>query len=107
MALAPGESSELHRHLDDYVFAYLTPTVLESREPGHEPQTRIFEEGFVQFTVVGKNGRTHQVRNAGDLPHRQIIVELLGGSASEEHLPPETNGRVSDARPMEPGPGES
>ena len=97
MRLGPGQSSELHRHVHDYVFVYVTPTLLESREPGGKPRVRSFEDGFVQHTVVGREGKTHRVRNAGDVTHRQIIVELLGPTSAEDAPPPETNGRVVEA----------
>jgi hypothetical protein len=95
MTLEPGQSSELHQHLNDYVFAYVTPTLLESKWPGQEPRTRSFDDGYVQFNVVGKAGMTHQVTNVGDQTHRQILVELLGPSASEETQETQSNGRAA------------
>src|SRR5438132_13748433 len=83
LTLEPGQSTELPQHLNDYVFAYVTPTLLESRTPGRDPETRSLDDGYVQFNVVGKAGMTHQVTNVGDRTHRQILVELLGPSASE------------------------
>jgi hypothetical protein len=98
MALAPGEASEFHRHVHDYLFVYVTPTLLESRWPGADPFVRSFGDGYTQYSVVGSAGLTHQVRNVGNEPHRQIIVEFLGESAASGEAPPaETNGRVSDA----------
>jgi beta-alanine degradation protein BauB len=95
MTLEPGQSSELHRHLSDYVFAYVTPTLLESRTPGEEPKTLSLDDGYVQFNVVGTEGMTHQVTNVGDRTHRQILVELLGPSASETaETEIQTNGRT-------------
>jgi hypothetical protein len=96
MALEPGEASELHRHEHDYLFVHLTPTKLLSRTPGAEPRMFDSEDGFVQFSTVGASGRPpHQVTNIGDVPHRQIVVELLGPSAAEREQPPETNGRIA------------
>lgn len=95
MILAPGESSEMHRHEHDYLFVHLTRTKLESRSPGTD-DVRLFdcEDGFVSFSVVGSDGRPpHQVTNVADEPHRQIVLELLGPSAAEHEQPPQTNGR--------------
>ena len=97
MDLAPGESSELHRHEHDYLFVHLTPTTLESRSPGRD-DVRLFdsEPGFVSFSVVGHQGRLpHQVTNVADEPHRQLVVELLGPSAAAHEQPAQTNGRMS------------
>jgi beta-alanine degradation protein BauB len=95
MVLAPGESSEMHRHEHDYLFVHLTRTKLESRSPGTD-DVRQFdcEDGFVSFSVVGEHGRPpHQVTNVADEPHRQIVVELLGPSAAADEQPPQSNGR--------------
>jgi quercetin dioxygenase-like cupin family protein len=97
MALAPGESSEFHRHVHDYLFVYVTPTLLESRRDGGPPFVRSYGDGYAQYSVVGSAGLTHQVRNVGDEPHRQIIVEFLGESAASGDAPPaEANDRVAD-----------
>src|SRR5262249_34930050 len=93
MTLEPGQSSELHRHLNDYVFAYVTPTLLESRTTGEKPRTLSLDDGYVQYNVDGTEGMTHQVTNVGDRTHRQILVELLGPSESGDQRI-ETNGRV-------------
>jgi hypothetical protein len=104
MVLAPGESSELHRHVHDYLFVYVTPTLLESRGPATAPYERSFGDGFAQYNVVGTDGLTHQVRNVGDTPHRQIIVEFLGDSATSGiALPPQTNGRIDSVPPRDGG----
>ena len=96
MELAPGAASELHRHDNDYLFVYVTPTVLESRSPTREPRTFRCDDGFVQFVEVGPQGTApHQVTNVASEPHRQIVVELLGPSVAAEEQPPETNGRRS------------
>jgi beta-alanine degradation protein BauB len=95
MLLAPGESSEMHRHEHDYLFVHLTRTKLESRAPDSD-EVRMFdcEDGFVSFSVVGADGRPpHQVRNVADELHRQIVVELLGPSEASEEQPAQTNGR--------------
>ena len=97
MVLGPGESSEMHRHEYDYLFVHLTRTRLESRSPGSD-DVRVFdsEDGFVSFSVVGREGRPpHQVTNVAGEPHRQVVVELLGPSGAEHEQPAETNGRTA------------
>ncbi len=97
MTLAPGEASEVHKHVQDYLFVYATPgNNLEVREEGREPWRRSFEDGYVQYTVVGKDGLVpHQLANVGEATHRQLLVEFLRPSEAREPLEPETNGRFS------------
>jgi beta-alanine degradation protein BauB len=94
MLLAPGESSPLHRHLHDYVWVDLTPTSTETLGP-FSPTLLTHHDGFVQYNVVGRGGRTYDsgIKNAGTTTVRQIVIEFLGDSASEKPLSPETNGR--------------
>lgn len=92
MILQPGEESPLHRHEGDYVFVYTTPSVITAYLEGQPPFTTTFEDGFVQYTEVGK-GVVHKIRNDGPEVHRQILFELKGASASPTPLTPETNGR--------------
>lgn len=97
MTLEPGAASEVHEHLQDYLFVYVTAdNRLEVREEGREPWQRSFEDGYVQHTVVGKGGLVpHQLANVGRTAHRQILVEFLRESEADEPLEPETNGRSS------------
>ncbi|HCG03225.1 MAG TPA: hypothetical protein DEV93_22140 [Chloroflexi bacterium] len=94
MPLAPGESSDFHHHVHDYLFIYVVDSRLEINVPGESPVVREFAQGFVQVNVVGVDGLTHQIKNVGTTAHRQILVEFLGPSASTTPLPPETNGRA-------------
>ena len=76
MRLQPGESSPYHRHLLDYVFVYMTPSQLTLKgHPTDTGNTVDFEDGYVEYINVG-DGIEHQIVNAGDIPHRQVIVEL-------------------------------
>ena len=93
LTLAPGEASELHHHQHDYVFIYVTPSMLEVTVQGGSPSLRRYADGYVQFNVAGEKGLTHRIRNLGDERHRQLLVEFLGPSAAPHSLPPETNGR--------------
>jgi kynurenine formamidase len=80
MVLQPGEESPYHRHEADYVFVYTTPSRITAYLENQAPSTSTFEDGFVQYTEVGP-GTTHYIRNAGDVEHRQILVEFKGSSA--------------------------
>ena len=94
MLLAPGESSPLHRHLHDYVWVDVEASTTELLGP-YPPSTVVHGEGFVQYNVVGRGGRTYDsgIKNVGTSMVRQILVELLGESAATTPLVPETNGR--------------
>ena len=88
MALEPGQTSPYHRHDNDYVFVYTTP----SRISGGQGEVREFDEGYVQYTEVG-GGIEHSITNVSDERHHQIIVEMKGGSVSAAAQTPENNGR--------------
>jgi len=93
MELGPGESSPYHHHEYDYVFIYTTPSTIKSNRPGESDTVREFRDGYVQYTEVGA-GIEHSITNVSDARHHQIIVELMGPSASSNPLPPENNGRL-------------
>ena len=94
MALEPGESSPYHRHVHDYFYIYTTPSRIKARYPDKPEVVRDYQEGFVNFSVVG-DGIEHDITNTGDERHHQIIIELKGQSASDMPLPPEDNGRFA------------
>ncbi|HJW89492.1 MAG TPA: hypothetical protein VJ436_02500 [Anaerolineales bacterium] len=94
MTLEPGESCELHQHAYDYVFVNLERAQAELHEPGQEPSVRGLDEGYVQFTTVGREGQgPHQLFNAGEHTLRQILVEFIGESQSRA-VEIETNDRI-------------
>lgn len=86
MVLEPGESSGLHQHLNDYVFAYVTPVnEVEVRVPERPGALTVAGDNFVSHTRVGDATDprlTHELVNVGDTTHRQILVELLDGHGS-------------------------
>ena len=95
--LAPGEASPLHSHKHDYLFVYVTE---DNRLDIVVPEGRTIEqrspEGFVAYWEAGKEQPphwTHTAKNVGDKPHRQILIEFLGPSVSDETRGPMTNGR--------------
>ncbi len=97
MRLAPGESTGLHSHASDYLFVYVTPeNDMEVHLSGGDVLVESSKDGAVKYFVVGRNPNataTHELRNVGSTPHRQIIVELLEPSKAESSLPPVDNGR--------------
>jgi len=93
MKLEPGQSCGLHQHAYDYVFVNLMRAQAELNEPDQEPEVRTLDEGFVQYTAVGKQGQgPHQLRNAGESSLRQILIEFIRESKSQG-VEIETNGR--------------
>jgi hypothetical protein len=92
MVLQPGEESPRHRHRDDYVFVYTTPSRITAFLEGQPASTSEFDDGFVQYTEVGR-GTTHYIRNDGAVEHRQILVEFKGPSVAPTLGTPEHNGR--------------
>ena len=76
MELSPGELSPYHRHLADYVFVYVTPSRLTLKSDPQDAGTTLdFADGYTEYINVG-DGIQHQIANAGDRLHRQIIIEL-------------------------------
>lgn len=94
MTLEPGESSPYHRHLHDYFYIYTTPSHITAHYPDDSEIARGYQEGFVNYSVVG-DGIEHHITNTGDERHNQIIIELKGASASQTPLTPENNGRFA------------
>ena len=94
MALDPGQASDWHTHLNDYVFVNLAPAKISLKVSDREPITRGLDEGFTQYVAVGSEGEAkHQLINSGDAPLRQVLIELLGQSEAREPSEPENNGR--------------
>ena len=76
LQLAPGESTGLHRHTNDFLYVVIGDGALQtafadgSREPPRE-----MRDGDVRYREV--NGETvHEAINVGDGPWRNIVVEL-------------------------------
>ena len=93
MALGPGQASDWHTHLHDYVFVNLAPAKISFKVADREPISRGLDEGFTQYVAVGPEGEAqHQLINAGDTPLRQILIEILGPSQATRLVEPENNG---------------
>ena len=94
MALDPGQASDWHTHLNDYVFVNLAPAKISLKVSDREPINRALGQGFTQYVAVGPEGEAkHQLINIGDTPLRQVLIELLGPSEASEPSEPENNGR--------------
>jgi len=94
MSLDPGQGSDWHTHLNDYVFVNLAPARISLKVSDHEPVNRTLDEGFTQYVAVGLEGGTkHQLINVGDTPLRQVLIEFLGPSEAIKPGEPENNGR--------------
>jgi quercetin dioxygenase-like cupin family protein len=82
LCLAPGESTGLHRHTDDYFFVVVGDGILQAGDDkGNKKQARAMRDGEVRFSEVpGEN--IHEATNVGDTPWRNIVVELKDPPAS-------------------------
>ena len=76
LSLAPGESTGLHRHTDDYFFVVIGDGTLQAGDAsGTKREARAMRNGEVRFSEVdGEN--VHEATNVGDTPWRKIGVEL-------------------------------
>ena len=76
LSLAPGESTGLHRHTDDYFFVVIGDGTLQAGDAsGTKREARAMRNGEVRFSEVdGEN--VHEATNVGDTPWRNIVVEL-------------------------------
>lgn len=98
MTLAPGESSELHKHSHDYLYVYVTDdNELRIEVPGGEPMLARAGAGSVSYWEVGPGTPpphyTHRAINTGAKAHQQILVEFLGSSVGAAPSGPVSNGR--------------
>ena len=100
MVLEPGESCKMHRHKLDYVWVDVTDSTKELLWPG-ERRILTHKDGHVSYQTVGRKGRDYDtgIKNVGDSTSRQIVIEFVGQSATEEPGVPMTNGREGMAFP--------
>ena len=86
MTLAPGESTGLHTHAHDYFFHVLSGSTLETWDADGEPLGEFeFRSGSTNYlTCAGDQlsfgelqvPATHDAKNVGKNPYREILVEL-------------------------------
>lgn len=76
LTLAPGESTGIHRHENDYLYVVIGDGDLQGvSEDGTKGAPRPMKDGDVRWNNVGGEA-IHAAINAGDKPWRNIIVEL-------------------------------
>ena len=76
LTLAPGESTGMHRHTNDYLYVVIGGGTLQGVKAdgsGGEAQER--PDGQVVFRDIDGED-IHEAINVGDEPWRNIIVEL-------------------------------
>ena len=71
--LAPGGSTEMHRHASGGVAVLITAGRLEISDPEGGVRTGELEAGAVQWI---RSGTTHALKNVGDAPLEIVDIEL-------------------------------
>lgn len=76
LTLAPGESTGMHRHENDYLYVVIGGGTLQGvSSDGNKGEGRDMADGHVQWRdVAGED--IHAAINTGNEPWRNIIVEL-------------------------------
>ncbi|MBT3606278.1 MAG: hypothetical protein HOE48_08860 [Candidatus Latescibacteria bacterium] len=76
LTLAPGESTGMHRHENDYLYVVIGDGNLQGvSADGTKGEPRPMQDGEVRWNNV-EGEAIHAAINAGDTPWRNIIVEL-------------------------------
>ena len=73
MLLAPGESSDLHRHDLDYLLYILEGTAIDADQPDGSSFTIPVEPGQILFVP---RGNTERAVNRSAVRFRELLVEL-------------------------------
>ncbi len=78
LSLAPGESTGVHRHENDYFFVTIGGGHLQGVDAeGTEGEPRQMGDGEVHFRSLEGEDAIHEAVNVGDDRWRNIVVELL------------------------------
>ncbi len=78
LALAPGESTGVHRHASDYFFVTIGGGLLQGAdEDGKKGDPREMGDGEVHWRSLEGQDAIHEAINIGDEPWRNIVVEML------------------------------
>ena len=84
LRLAPGDSTGVHAHTNDYLYVVIGDGALQTVYPdGHRDPPRQMADGDVRFRAVTGEGAAravHEAINVGDGPWRNIVVELKESS---------------------------
>ena len=76
LRLAPGQSTGLHRHTNDYLYVVIGDGKLQACDADGRPRPAMeMRDGEVRFREI-KSEDVHEAVNVGDGPWRNIIVEL-------------------------------
>jgi beta-alanine degradation protein BauB len=76
LRLEPGQSTGLHRHMDDYCYVVIGDGVLQGiGVDGDAGEPNPMRDGDVRFRHV-EGEDVHEAVNRGTTPWRNIIVEL-------------------------------
>jgi quercetin dioxygenase-like cupin family protein len=76
LQLAPGESTGVHRHTNDYLYVVIGDGTLQTVfADGRREPPRTMRDGDVRFREV-PDENIHEAINVGDRPWRNIVVEL-------------------------------
>lgn len=80
----PGDATLFHLHANDYAFVSIGAATLKAQALGSEPSDLILKDGEVRFS---KAPLTHRVTNTGNIPFRNLTIEVLGAPGGKEKLP--------------------
>ena len=76
LQLAPGESTGLHRHTEDFLYVVIGDGALQTGfADGRRDAPRAMRDGEVRYRHVADES-VHEAINVGDRPWRNIVVEL-------------------------------
>ena len=76
LQLAPGESTGLHRHSNDFLYVVIGDGTLQTTfADGRRDAPREMCDGEVRYREVAGES-VHEAINVGDRPWRNIVVEL-------------------------------
>ena len=77
LQLAPGQSTGMHRHVNDYLYVVIGDGSLQAADAeGNRGEARDRQDGEVVFNALEGGGAVHGACNVGAGPWRNIIVEL-------------------------------
>jgi beta-alanine degradation protein BauB len=76
LQLAPGESTGLHRHSNDFLYVVIGGGILQTAfVDGSRDAPREMRDGEVRYREAGDES-VHEAINVGERPWRNIVVEL-------------------------------
>ena len=77
LQLAPGQSTGMHRHVNDYLYVVIGDGSLQAADAeGNRGEARDRQDGEVVFNAREGGDAVHEAFNVGAGSWRNIIVEL-------------------------------